>query len=232
MKERPPAPDEWDRLLAAMRRLQALVPGTILVGGSAAVVHAGHRLSLDGDHVVQDLRDRFDEVLATLESAEGWKTERITKPVQVLGELDGVLTGIRQLRRTQPLETESISGIRVPTLAEMARIKAWMLLDRDTTRDYLDAVVLMDKLGEGRVASAFASFDSIYGRGPRQSPPLVELVDRLAAAQPQDRSRLELGSYKGVKPPWTDWPHLETRGRFWASFLAKLVLERREGGRG
>ena len=57
----PPAdlPD-WERLLAAERHLQHLLPGAILVGGSAAAVHVGHRVSMDGDHVLEDLRERFD----------------------------------------------------------------------------------------------------------------------------------------------------------------------------
>src|SRR5262245_60955852 len=100
-------------------------------------MHAGHRRSFDGDHVVSDLRDRFDQVLADLEAAAGWKTDRVQRPVVILGQLDGILTGIRQLRRSQPLETEMIEGVRVPTLAEMARIKAWLLATRNTTRDYL-----------------------------------------------------------------------------------------------
>ena len=54
-------PSDWERLLAAERHLQALLPDAVLVGGTAAALHAGHRLSLDGDHVLADLRDRFDE---------------------------------------------------------------------------------------------------------------------------------------------------------------------------
>jgi hypothetical protein len=34
------------------------------------------------------------------------------------------------------------AGLRLPTLAEMARIKAWLLAIRFTVRDYLDTVVL------------------------------------------------------------------------------------------
>ncbi|HXN32406.1 MAG TPA: hypothetical protein VN894_11110, partial [Polyangiaceae bacterium] len=136
---------DWERLLSAERHLQALLPAAILVGGTAASLHARHRVSVDGDHVLSELRGRFDEVLATLESAAGRETARVQRPVPILGRLDGVQTGIRQLRRTVPLETEVIEGLRVPTLAEMARIKAWLLATRYTVRDYLDTVVLLER---------------------------------------------------------------------------------------
>jgi hypothetical protein len=45
-----------------------MVPDAILVGGSAAALYAGHRDSYDHDHVLTDLRDRFDVVLGALES--------------------------------------------------------------------------------------------------------------------------------------------------------------------
>lgn len=58
----------------AAARLQELVPDAVLVGGSAAAYHAGHRVSLDDDHVVADLRERFDHVLKALEQTKGWVT--------------------------------------------------------------------------------------------------------------------------------------------------------------
>ncbi len=215
---------DWERLLAAERHLQHLLPGTVLVGGTAAAIHAGHRLSMDGDHVIEDLRERFDQVLADLEAAAGWQTERIQRPVLILGRLEGILTGIRQLRRTVPLETEEIAGLRVPTLAEMARIKAWLLATRHTTRDYLDTVVLLERLGETEVHRAFRRFDEIY-RQLSGASPLAEVAERLAAGQPSDLAQIDLKTYRGLKVPWNDWGHVLARGRHWAAVLAREALE-------
>jgi hypothetical protein len=210
---------EWERLLVAERHLQELVPGAVLVGGTAAALHARHRKSLDGDHVLEDLRARFDDVLAQLEAAAGWQTSRVQRPVVILRQLDGVMTGIRQLRRTRPLETELVEGLRVPTLEEMARIKAWLLATRHTVRDYLETVVLLERLGEGGVTEAFAPFDELYAQESGASP-LVEVVERLGAAAPSDRAEVDLATYKDLVPPWNDWPHLTERGRHWAGVLA------------
>jgi hypothetical protein len=221
---------DWERLLAAERHVQHLVPGAILVGGTAAAIHAGHRVSMDGDHVLEDLRDRFDQVLTALESVAGWRTDRIQRPVLILGQLDGILTGIRQLRRTRPLETEVISGLRVPTLSEMLRIKAWLLATRHTVRDYLDTVVLCERLGDEGVAAALGPFDEIY-RQPTGNSPLAEVVERLAAAAPGDLAAIELTTYRGLKPPWNDWMHVATRGRHWSQRVARVLLGSRESDR-
>lgn len=130
---------EWERVLAAAAHLQRIVPDAILVGGSAAAVYTGHRLSTGADHVLTNLRERFDQVLADLEAVAGWKTARVRRPVQILGSLDGIETGIRQLIRDEPLETTQIEyrgqQITLPTEAEMLRIKAVLILRRNATRD-------------------------------------------------------------------------------------------------
>jgi hypothetical protein len=141
----------------------------------------------------------------------------------ILGKLDGMATGIRQLRRLEPLETEIIDGLVVPTLAEMARIKAWLLASRHTVRDYLDTVVLLERLGP-QVPTALKSLDELYEQGNGTSP-LAEVVERLAAASPSDVSEVDLASYKDLVEPWNDWDHITERGRHWSIILAKLVLE-------
>ena len=99
-----------------------------------AALHAEHRQSMHAEHIVSDLQQRFDDVLANLESVAGWKTARINRPVQILESLDGIETGIRQLVRKTPLETTTVQvgslSITLPTEAEMLRIKAVLVLGR------------------------------------------------------------------------------------------------------
>ena len=149
---------EWDLVLSAAAHLQRLLPEAVLVWGTASALHAGHRFSRDADHVLTDLNLRFNDVLAQLESVAGWKTARVQRPVQILGSLDGIETGVRQLIRDQPLETMRIEHhgefITVPTQGEILRIKGVLILKRNATRDYLDFVALAHHMGSEGVALA------------------------------------------------------------------------------
>lgn len=198
-------------LLEVAARLQELVPGAVLVGGTAAAYHAGHRLSLDDDHVVAHLRDRFDEVLTALEETNGWITARVKRPVLILGSLDGVETGIRNLIRARPLEVEKATvgnrTLEVPTLQEMVRIKAWLCLMRNATRDYLDFVALADSLGEEEAAIVITALDEYYvdqrGKGGRRVA--TQAAKQLAEPVPFDLSDMDLASYRKLDPRWHDW---------------------------
>ena len=86
-------PPDWEQVLSAAARLQGLLPDAVLVGGTAAGLHAHHWTSRDADHVLSDLRSHFDEVLEQLESVAGWKTARTNRPVLILGSLDGIRDG-------------------------------------------------------------------------------------------------------------------------------------------
>ncbi|MCP9488100.1 MAG: hypothetical protein MSC30_19850 [Gaiellaceae bacterium MAG52_C11] len=201
----------WEDVLAAAGRLQTLLPDAVLVGGSAASAHAGHRVSFDDDHVLADLRERFDAVLSQLEAEESWITARINRPVLILGSLDGVETGIRQLIRLRPLEVEEIAGpagaIRVPTLPEMLRIKAWLVLRRNATRDYLDVVALADRLGRDQAARVALELDAYYEDqvGSGGARVAAQLARQLAEPAPYDLSDVDLRSYRRLEPRWQDW---------------------------
>jgi hypothetical protein len=206
-----------------------------LVGGTAAAIHTGHRFSHDADHVLTDLRHRFDDILAQLESVAGWQTARVQRPVQILGSLDGIETGVRQLIRDAPLETTVVdyqgARITVPTESEILRIKAVLILKRNATRDYLDFVALADHMGDESVAHALQSFDQLYGQNNRESP-LQQLQIQLAHALPYDLEETELSEYKNLDPRWHDWQLVKSVCARLATAIFDRVCEGRATGDG
>lgn len=219
-----PLPD-WELVLCAAARLQRILPDAVLVGGTASAIHAEHRFSRDADHVLTDLRHRFDEVLAELESVAGWKTARVQRPVQILGSLDGIETGVRQLIRDEPLETVVVDyhGVRitVPTESEILRIKGVLILKRNATRDYLDFVALADHMGDEGVARALQSFDRLYQQDNGESP-LQQLQVQLANALPYDLEETELSEYKSLDLRWHDWQAVKAT----CSHLSTVIFDR------
>jgi hypothetical protein len=198
-------------VLEAAARLQELVPDAVLVGGTAAAHHAAHRVSHDDDHVVANLRDRFDDILSALEETEGWVTARVKRPILILGRLDGVETGVRNLVRRRPLEVEEVAigrrRLRVPTLAEITRIKAWLCLIRNATRDYLDFAALADRLGDVAAAAVVAGIDEYYAdqQGATGSRVATQVAKQLAEPLPGDLSEVDLRSYRKLDRRWQDW---------------------------
>lgn len=200
-----------DDVLRSAARLQELVPDAVLVGGSAAAFHAGHRLSLDHDHVVADLADRFDSVLANLEAIGEWSTARVQEGKIILGNLGGIESGIRQLKRTRPLEIEIVRidgrDLRVPSAAEMLRIKAWLILHRNQVRDYLDVVALADHLGQEVAASVLVELGDYYSDiYSGEIGVVTQLVRQLADPRPRDtRTTKHLDSYRQLDERWHEW---------------------------
>jgi hypothetical protein len=224
----------WQDVLAAAARLQQLIPDAVLVGGAAAAGHAGHRVSFDDAHVLTDLRERFDAVLDHLESTEGWVAARVNRPVLILGNLDGVETGIRRLIRRRPLEVEEIAipqgAVRVPTLEEMFRVKAWLVLRRNATRDYLDVVALAERLGGEVGADRALSLDEYYedqaGAGGLRVA--TQLAKQLADPAPYDLSEVDLATYEQLATRWRTWEAVSSACRALATRM--MAVFAREPG--
>jgi hypothetical protein len=201
----------FEDVLEKAAHLQELVPGAVLVGGSAAALHAHHRESHDHDHVVADLAERFASILENLEALGEWSTVRVAPQKIILGELGGIETGVRQLLRGRPLESTEVEvrGKRlvVPTAAEILRIKAWLALNRNQTRDYLDIAALADRMGLDEAATVLRGIDDYYTDINRQPEAVAtQLVRQLADPRPRDAEvTAQLSSYKALDPRWHEW---------------------------
>jgi Nucleotidyl transferase AbiEii toxin, Type IV TA system len=202
-------------VLEKAARLQELVPGAVLVGGSAAALHAHHRESRDHDHVVADLAERFDSILENLEALGDWSTARVQPGKIILGELGGIETGVRQLLRGRPLESTEVQvrgkRLLVPTAAEILRVKAWLALQRNQTRDYLDIAALADCMGLDEAAGVLRGIDDYYADVNRRPEAVAtQLVRQLADPRPRDAEvTAQLASYKALDPRWHEWSAVE-----------------------
>lgn len=202
-----------DRVLASAARLQELVPDAVLVGGSAAAFHARHRESFDHDHVLEDLSDRYAQIVEAVEASSGWVTavRASSPPLTLLGSLDGIEAGLRQLRRARPLEVEEVHldgrVLRVPTLPESLRVKAYLIVQRNQVRDYLDTVALADRLGLAESVQVLSAIDDYYSdRSGGDDAVSTVLVQRLSEPNPRDvRVTTQLESYKGIVDRWRSW---------------------------
>jgi hypothetical protein len=167
---------EWEQLLSAAAHLQEILPEATLVGGTAVAIFAQHRLSQDADHVLPDLRDRFDGVRQLIRE-QPLETQEIT-----------------------------IGGLRlmVPTEEELLRIKAVLILKRNATRDYLDFAALSERIGPERVKKALALLDQLYPQTSGESA-FQQLQVQLANPMPYDLENTDLREYRRLHPTWHDW---------------------------
>lgn len=202
------------RVLASAARLQEVLPDAVLVGGSAAALHAGHRDSFDHDHVLVDLVGRYETVLEAVEATEGWATSvRASKPpFTIMGRLWGVEAGLRQMRRTRPLETCEVdvgegAVVVAPTAPEVLRVKAFLVVQRNVVRDYLDVVALAEHLGLDTAVEILSEIDAYYvDRSGEPGSVLTSLVISLADPKPRDTEVIdELPRYKGLEVRYHRW---------------------------
>jgi len=225
------ASPQLQAVLESASRLQELVPDAVLVGRSAAALYAAHRDSFDHDHVVADLRDRFDLVLEALEAEGEWVTNRVRPGKVILGRLGDIEAGVRQMIRSRPLETTEIalaSGrtLRVPTAEETLRIKGFLIVRRNQTRDYLDVAALAVRYGMDVAARVLARIDDYYADQHGAGGGVAAQVARqLSDPRPADTSTTgQLASYRNLAPRWHDWRQVTTVCRELAAAMVDMEV--------
>ncbi len=147
-------------------------------------------------------------IRARLETQAEWKTARVNPPVLILGSIGGVEVGFRQLKRSLPIETQTLQTdagpLVVPTLDEMIGMKAFLAYDRNATRDYLDFAALTECAAPHGTLDALLKLDARYGALQTASVGL-EVAKALCAVTPFDLDESELPRYKGLTEKWHRW---------------------------
>lgn len=225
---------EWDQILATAVRLQQILPGATVVGGTAAAYYAQHRRSLDVDTIIFQLASQFDQVAAQIEEAAGWVSARSVRPVQLMGSLDGIPTTVRNLIRAVPLETVVVQTkhgpVTLPTRGEIMRIKAYLAtIRRNTVRDYLDTAALAAGMSDAEILDALSHMDRLYPQPNDPAGARSQVMRNLANPQPSDLAETDLSQYKDLQPPWNDWRAVVTQCRRVANLMASAVATRRAG---
>jgi hypothetical protein len=157
----------------------------------------------------------------------GWRTKRRMKGKLVLGGIEGIDAGLRNLRRSAPLETTTIrlkggGKLKIPTVEEMLRIKAFLVVERNATRDYLDVAALSHHLGLRAAARALEPMGELYAEfAGAGGDILVSIAVKLANPDPYDLTEVDLTEYKGIVAPWSNWRAVKAQCRSLAAALLK-----------
>jgi RND superfamily putative drug exporter len=96
------------------------------------------------------------------------------------------------MERRSPMETTNVQlptgdRLQIPTGAETLRLKSYLIMCRNTTRDYAEFADLVDSMETRTAAEVLTAMDRYYcGQQSRKQWVATQLVRRLADPQPSD----------------------------------------------
>jgi hypothetical protein len=180
----------WDAALTQICRSQAAMPE-----------------GLPAAFLLADRPDR-EAVLASFESAGGYKDSFYKSPMLNIEYFYKIQTCIRKLSRTKPLETSLVDcgGLfaDVPTNTEILRLKSALIVTRNFMRDYLDLAIFSSRLGSLESAEALKDLDTVYPL-PNNGSVLVQLAKQISNPRPFDLSAAVVESCESLAPEWRKW---------------------------
>jgi RND superfamily putative drug exporter len=97
-----------------------------------------------------------------------------------------------EFERRSPVETTHVQlptgdRLQIPTGAETLRLKGYLILSRNSSRDYTEFAELVDTMDAENAAVVLAGMDRYYsGQSPRRQWIASQLVRRLADPDPSD----------------------------------------------
>lgn len=124
--------------------------------------------------------------------------------------------------QTTTFELRDGRKLTVPTIEEMPRIKAFLIVQRNATRDYLDVAALSDCLGPAKSAAALDRLRELYPEFVREGGDVLStILVKLSNPDPFDLTEIDLAEYKGIIAPWNDWRAVIAQCRALALALLK-----------
>jgi heme transporter len=117
------------------------------------------------------------------------------------------------MERRSPVETTNVQlptgdRLQIPTGAETLRLKSYLIMCRNTTRDYAEFADLVDSMETQTAAVVLAAMDRYYcGQQSRKQWVATQLVRRLADPQPSDEHDTRMSGPKAE----ADWAKVRER---------------------
>jgi hypothetical protein len=109
----------------------------------------------------------------------------------------------------------------LPTVEETLRIKTFLVVDRNATRDYLDVAALSHHIGLEKSAAALESMNELYAEFKDEAGDLLtSVVVKSSVPDPYDLTDIDLSEYKGIVAPWNNWGAVQAQC---ASLAAALI---------
>jgi hypothetical protein len=223
----PSVPTELVNIVRAGVKAGREVPGAVALGGTICSLYAGHRLSLDIDFGVSDLRDRFQQVREHLLEVDGWREADVRVPVLILGSIEGVEIGFRQLRRNTPFDTVLVKtadgDLVVPTLGEMLLTKAFLIYNRNYTRDFVDFAELACLDTDAGVVEALSKMDGKFAWS-KQPSVVLGVLKTLLHAEPADSDTHGYSTFRWLAPKLSSWQQVQAKCRAIGELLANRLV--------
>jgi heme transporter len=119
----------------------------------------------------------------------------------------------RLVERRSPVETTNVQlptgdRLQIPTGAETLRMMGYLLMCRNSSRDYAEFAQLVESMDTQTAAAVLAGMDKYYcGQQPRRQWVATQLVRRLADPRPSDQD----DDASDVLDPDVDWSEVRQR---------------------
>ncbi|NDC36795.1 MAG: hypothetical protein EBZ48_01950 [Proteobacteria bacterium] len=204
----PSIPAGLHKIVEAGAKVSQEVDGAVALGGTVCAPYANHRLSVDIDFVLSDLRSRFDQVREHLLEVPGWTEASARPPVLILDSFNCIEVGLRQLRRNTKMQTQvvttSAGPLTIPTLDELLCTKAFLLYQRGYTRDFADFAELSVLMTDDKVVATLTELDKRFA-WEKQPSVMLGVLKALLCPAPVDLNTHGYETLRWVSPRLHSW---------------------------